>query len=205
MGVAVAVPRSKYELVDADLERVSHTKPWPEKPAPPEAAAPAEAVAQPGPSLAERVASIFKSPWTAESLAALTDAELRAALVSVGGKTTVVVPSTRKVIERAVLSKQAQSPSWQDRLSNAFSWITGGAGGEGAAEGKARPPFVRKQQDEWDGSKSKLVEMHTGPATRIRGSFHTSIARTPPPSPHPPSRHDPLDHNPLGVCRDGTL
>jgi hypothetical protein len=42
MGVAVAFPRARMELLEADVRRVAHTKPWPE---PPAARAPAAASA----------------------------------------------------------------------------------------------------------------------------------------------------------------
>lgn len=54
MGVAVAVPRTKYEFLDVDLERVSFTKPWPK--APEEDAPPPPAV----PSFLESVVAAFK-------------------------------------------------------------------------------------------------------------------------------------------------
>jgi hypothetical protein len=54
MGVAVAIPRAKYEVVDVDLERISHTKSWPKAPE----------VAAPAPSAVETAidsASLFAS------------------------------------------------------------------------------------------------------------------------------------------------
>merc|ERR1712166_1009661 len=49
-------------------------------------------------------------PWTAETLAALTDDELREAYVKVGGKPTPVTPSTRSVIVKSIIRKQAPAP-----------------------------------------------------------------------------------------------
>lgn len=148
--MAVAVPRTKYEFLDVDLERVSFTKPWPKAPEEPEEEAPPPRAAVAAPSFLESVVAAFtwatgqgggqkKKAWTAAELGAMSDDELFEAARASLGRAQAVNKLTRPTVIKVLLRKQKEK-------------------GAGSSAAPSAPP-PRPKLDEWDGSKNRHNRM----------------------------------------------